>query len=82
MKILRSFLTVALCMTAPVAMAVTGDEQFPTLVSVELCRVDAAVRPRGCLVRKAAIPDPRAQVRQVSKARKIIRLPWMIGAFQ
>lgn len=81
MKVLRPFLIVALSMTAPAAMAVTGDQQTPIRVSADLCHADVESRPRGCPSQDARTTQ-RTVGGTVSKNRKIVRMPWMIGAFQ
>lgn len=85
MKVLRPFLIVALSMTAPAALAVTGDQQTPIRISADACSTGAVARPQNCPprdARAAATVAQRATVGGATKSRKIIRMPWMIGAFQ
>lgn len=78
----RLLITAGFCVVAQAGYADEGNrpEQRPAM-----CRIEGSTQLRPCTVVWDAayrVEAPVVQQRPVVKARKIIRLPWTIGAFQ
>jgi len=75
----RAVLTLALCLSAQTGWAYEGDRPEPRPA---LCRAEAGGALVPCDRLWTAAYTRPAPVEKPVKARKIIRLPWTIGAFQ
>ena len=77
----RILITAGLCLVAQGAIAGEGDRPEPRPA---ICRMEGSQRVQPCtVVWDASYRVNEPVVRQVAtKARKIVRLPWTIGAFQ
>jgi hypothetical protein len=79
----RLLLTTGLCLAAQGALADEGNRPEPRPA---MCRIEGSVQLRPCTVVWDAAYRVEAPVvvRRTAevKVRKIVRLPWTIGAFQ
>lgn len=85
----RFLITAGLCLVAQAGLAQDGSRPEPRPA---MCRIDGTGQVRPCTIiwdasfrveaPEAPVTRPPVVKQPVVKARKIIRLPWTIGAFQ
>jgi len=75
----RLMLVAGLCLVAQGAVAAEGDRPEPRPA---FCRADGSRALVPCTRLWNAAYTVQTPVQKPAKARKIIRLPWTIGAFQ
>lgn len=75
----RFMLIAGICLSAQSGLAAEGDRPQPRPA---LCRVGPEAQPAPCRMLWRVALEADAPVDRPVKARKIVRLPWTIGAFQ